>query len=70
MQKNDYQKLRECPFCGGEAGEYLISSINGTMIGIECKNPKCLISPMTPAWKRRAEATKAWNRRVTTNDGN
>lgn len=57
-------ELKPCPFCGGKAEEYRISSINGTMIGIECKNPKCLISPMTPAWKRRAEATKAWNMRA------
>lgn len=54
-------ELKPCPFCGGEAGEYLVAPL---MIGIECKNEKCLIQPMTPAWKRRAEATKAWNRRV------
>lgn len=54
-------RFKPCPFCGGKADIYKIE--NG-MVGVECKNEKCVMQPMTPAWLRVNEATKAWNRRV------
>jgi phage-related protein len=54
-------KLRECPFCGGEArvrtfcGKYRVS----------CDNPDCVIRPNTPQRIGTSPVITAWNTRST-----
>lgn len=53
-------KLKPCPFCGGEPFKYFFWSVsNGTFLEIICKKCKCQIGCF-----REAEAIKAWNRMV------
>lgn len=53
-------KLKPCPFCGGEPFKYFFWSVsNGTFLEIICKKCKCQTGCL-----REAEAIKAWNRMV------
>lgn len=62
-------KLKECPFCGGEA-ELVYSNDNHKQPYIRCKfgvmqNPKCSASRMYQwDYETEEEAIKAWNKRT------
>ncbi len=56
MQSKEFQPLRECPFCGGEAEA---TEYNDSDYTIMCKNCHAEIG-----WREKAEAIAAWNRRV------
>ena len=63
MQKNDCQKLRNCPFCGGEAMANE-SSWRGWWYGwVVC--PKCGVKIEK---QTKADAIEAWNRRYKEQD--
>lgn len=65
MPKDDCQKLRRCPFCGGEAiivNEAIRENVYGkTIIGtaIGCRNCECHMF-----YRNRELAIEAWNKRV------
>ena len=53
-------KLKPCPFCGGEPFKYFSGSVsNGTFLEIICKKCKCQTGRF-----HEVEAIKAWNRRA------
>ncbi|MBR3690500.1 MAG: Lar family restriction alleviation protein [Eggerthellaceae bacterium] len=56
MSTNDYQKLRECPFCGWEAKLHRVFISKAAFVS--CKNCEST-SPLTT----EAEAIKTWNTR-------
>ena len=56
MQSKEFQPLRECPFCGGEAEA---TEYNDSDYTIMCKNCHAEIG-----WREKAEAIAAWNRRA------
>ncbi len=62
MQKNDYPKLRECPFCGGE-----VKRVIGVM-GLnffKCKECGAVVSFDNDYYNtHKNEAIEAWNRRI------
>ena len=60
MQSKDFQPLRECPFCGGEAAECDIkqSFANGW---VGCQRCRCF---MYFVKNGKPLAIAAWNRRV------
>ncbi|RGQ39569.1 restriction alleviation protein, Lar family [[Clostridium] leptum] len=62
MQKNDYPKLRECPFCGGK-----VKRVIGVM-GLnffKCKECGAVVSFDNDYYNtHKNEAIEAWNRRV------
>ena len=67
MQSKEFQPLRECPFCGGEArikSRYIGYGSLGLgahdWYSVECK--ECRAS--SDEYRSEAEAIEAWNRRV------
>lgn len=56
-------KLKLCPFCGGEA--ILQKGIDGRYF-VECNITKshCSVIPKTWAYKTKKEAINAWNERA------
>lgn len=62
MQKNDYPKLRECPFCGGK-----VKRVIGVM-GLnffKCKECGAVVSFDNDYYNtHKNEAIEAWNRRI------
>ena len=62
MQKKDYPKLRECPFCGGK-----VKRVIGVM-GLnffKCKECGAVVSFDNDYYNtHKNEAIEAWNRRV------
>jgi hypothetical protein len=56
------EKLKPRPFCGGEAKFGANKSCCGRTVRIDCTNPECRGCVTT--FSSKAEATKAWNRRV------
>ena len=67
MQSKEYQKLRECPFCGGRAGTRRFSGKFFDVYTGYCMNEDCFIEPETRPYYSKKEAIEAWNRRA--NDG-
>ena len=62
MQSKEYQKLRECPFCGSEA--VIHESIEGRYY-IMCSVSKiCTVIPSTLVYSNLNDAVEAWNRRA------
>ena len=61
MQNKDYQKLRECPFCGGEA-VLTQGTFNNKISKVICKH--CLAS--TKIFHTPYGAIAAWNTRTNT----
>ena len=67
MQKKDYQKLRECPFCGGEVE---LDFVGEEFYMVRCD--KCasatsfakVLEDGTAGDSTKAETVEAWNRRV------
>lgn len=59
MQNEEAQKLRECPFCGGEA-----ETLGGAYYWVRCKS--CGVE--TKGFHHKWQAIETWNRRV--EDGN
>lgn len=55
------EKLKPCPFCGGEAT--YIKKINDIKSYIGCSNASCIAEPFS--FLVDEAAIKAWNRRVT-----
>ena len=68
MRNKDCQKLRKCPFCGGEAEVEIVSLASWDEFVPHCKNPKCVAFYLgyidEGLYKTEAEAIEAWNRRV------
>ena len=70
MQKNDYPKLRECPFCGGEAMiRTSVSLLMPKRATAMCYCKKCnangkLFEDNNHDGTFIYEAIEAWNRRV------
>lgn len=60
MQKNELQKLRNCPFCGGEAevvgNEYFVD--------VSCAHVDCRGYAASLMYNNKKEAIEAWNRRA------
>ena len=54
------EKLKPCPFCGGEAEVYENEYENITLFMVACKN--CGIS--TAGYDYEEDAIKDWNRRA------
>ena len=65
MSSNDSQKLRNCPFCGGEGKLKVADGIldDFTMFYCYCPNGKC-IAGGTDWFRSREEAIEAWNTRA------
>lgn len=59
MQKNDCLKLRECPFCGGEA-----KVAKTELEGFEIRCTKCPCDFGRFWFVTEVEAVEAWNRRA------
>lgn len=72
MQKQDYQNLRECPFCGGEAKMQFgwpAQQKKQKMVFVKCKSCGCKTKTVYQmayqAWDDcKRYAVEAWNRRV------
>ena len=63
MQNKDCQKLRSCPFCGGEA-EIFENDDRPNEWYAACVNPECKCEAYLPFAKTVTEAAAAWNRRT------
>lgn len=63
MPNNDYRKLRNCPFCGGEAVLFTNPHLQYTEYRVCCY--KCHVTQASMYYYTEAEATDAWNRRYT-----
>lgn len=63
-------KLKPCPFCGGEAilikASEQDSRLPLIMYDVACNNSDCLVNPNTENRELKEEAIKAWNTRHTT----
>ncbi len=59
-------ELKPCPFCGEKPKRLLLADGNRHVVW--CRNDKCKVRPVTHAFDRMCDATKAWNRRA--KDGN
>lgn len=55
------EKLKPCPFCGGEAKNY---SVNDKVHRIYCGNPNCYIYPDVWHYGTFEDATQKWNKRA------
>ena len=66
MQKNDYPKLREYPFCGGKAALTVEFSGKEKRVFVRCKACDVKTSDIWVSERYCAndEARKAWNRRI------
>lgn len=56
-------KLKPCPFCGGEAELVLSLSSSGMVYSIECNKKECPLS-RTKWFNKKEKAVEMWNRRV------
>jgi rRNA maturation protein Nop10 len=64
MCTNDLQKLRKCPFCGGEADmNDEGSECSPDRFWAYCTNPSCFVEG-TGVYATEEEAAQAWNTRV------
>ena len=54
-------RIKPCPCCGEQP---TLRQLNDKYYYI-CENPKCTLEPMTPAYKNKGSATRAWNKRYT-----
>ena len=61
MQKDDYQKLLNCPFCGHEAILRGKNGGNGVVYVVRCTYTPCLCT--TPGSGSKEKVVKIWNRR-------
>lgn len=58
------EKLKPCPFCGGEAELEIKQHVpKGYDYIPRCANPSCA-GRLTKKWINAEEAIKAWNRRT------
>lgn len=62
-------KLRECPFCGGEAKLHHFGKTGELSVTVRCKNCKAQIQPLhyMPHFSYKARvkiAVRDWNRRA------
>ena len=65
MPNKDCLKLRECPFCGGEA-DIIRDPEGGDEVMITCGSFTCVVNVDTGWCANEQQAVEAWNRR--TND--
>lgn len=63
MQKNDYQKLLECPFCGREADVTEVYMGRKKIYRVECMEIDCPVKVSTFTFGTREEAIEMWNTR-------
>lgn len=67
MQRNNYPKLRNCPFCGENevvVDKTLVSfEPKEYMYRICCANTRCPVTVETNLCHNIEDAVKAWNRR-------
>ena len=70
MQNKEYQKLRNCPFCGGKADIVQISWCR--LLSVRCVDEyhNCKVIPETQHFSDKQEAIEAWNRRDGDTDEN
>lgn len=61
---NEEKKLKQCPFCGGKAELYRISS--RWVVGCTTSMQKCPCRPWTGGQTSQEEAIEIWNRRAET----
>lgn len=66
MQSKDYPKLRNCPFCGGEAEKSHLKKRWHRVLGIYCPiYIRCKVCGIKSEAHYTVEyAIEAWNRRV------
>lgn len=55
------EKLKPCPFCGGEAK---IQEYNGGFAAVGCSNGRCYMHPHAFGFASAEDAIQKWNRRV------
>lgn len=61
---NEKDKLKKCPFCGGEAKVVEDNIIEGCpQYQVRCKNISCTIRPKTNWGSDRQEVIGHWNNR-------
>lgn len=62
-------EIKKCPFCGGQA-QVVVSRNFGIVYTVECHNEiECPLHYIrTKSFYKKAEAIKAWNRRVDDED--
>ena len=60
--KNNYEKIKPCPFCGGDT--HLTKSIIEGAWEISCDNNKCKVVVCTYPEKEKKSVIAAWNRRA------
>ena len=63
MQRNDYLKLRKCPFCGSDA-ELVDYGLNGNFKVVQCSVCGARTRMFDTDIKRGENAVEAWNRRA------
>lgn len=62
MQNKEYLRLRECPFCGGEA---ILGTWRDEYRRLNPSAVHCSVCHVeTRIYERKKEAIKAWNKRV------
>ena len=57
-------KLKPCPFCGGEAVLIEDKDTQGTLYQIRCNNPDCWIGAYTSFYSDKSTTITAWNTRT------
>ena len=56
------EKLKPCPFCGGEAR--LVNDTSGKSVWtVSCESQECYVSPEAANYDKAEWAIAAWNRR-------
>lgn len=64
MQKKDYQKLRECPFCGGEAMLNAGNDRNYSLVKCRDCGAESGMVKVSAEYCADERAIYAWNRRT------
>lgn len=57
-------KLKPCPFCGGEAVLIEDKDTQGALYQIRCNNHDCWLDVRTSFYSEKTTAVEAWNTRA------